>query len=130
MTGNSAAQGVGLAPSTLVVIETGGSIEQFDSLKAAFDGATATGQHVVRDPLDATLLLPSFAARQIGTRALSTQCQGCGINRTCGGGLFTPLPVGQWVRHPGHREPRSQRLEIEVEVQPPTFGRYHRVRVI
>ncbi len=36
-------EALGLAPSSLVVIETDGSYEQVDSLKAAFDGAPATG---------------------------------------------------------------------------------------
>lgn len=89
LTGRSAGEGVGLAPSTLVVIETDGSIEQLDSLKAAYDGATATGLHVTRDPLDAALLLPSMVARQIGARALATQCQSCEIHQVCGGGLYT-----------------------------------------
>lgn len=89
LTGRSAGEGVGLAPSTLVVIETDGSIEQLDSLKAAYDGATATGLHVARDTFDAALLLPSTAARQIGVRALTAQCQGCGIHQVCGGGLYT-----------------------------------------
>ena len=89
LTGESVGEGVGLAPSTLVVIETDGSIEQLDSLKAAYDGATATGLHVTRDALDAALLLPSTAARQIGVRALATQCQSCDIHQVCGGGLYT-----------------------------------------
>jgi uncharacterized protein len=89
LTGRSTGEGVGLAPSTLVVIETDGSIEQLDSLKAAYDGATATGLHVTRDTLDAALLLPSTAARQIGARALAAECQGCGIHQVCGGGLYT-----------------------------------------
>ena len=87
--GRSAAEGVGLAPSTLVVIETDGSIEQLDVLKAAYDGATATGLHVTTDTLDAALLLPSTAARQIGARALATHCQSCDIHPVCGGGLYT-----------------------------------------
>ena len=89
LTGESAGEGVGLAPSTLVVIETDGSIEQLDSLKAAYNGATATGLHVTTDTLDAALLLPSTAARQIGARALATHCQSCDIHQVCGGGLYT-----------------------------------------
>jgi uncharacterized protein len=37
---------VGLGPARMVVIETDGSIEQADTLKAAYDGAPATGLHV------------------------------------------------------------------------------------
>jgi uncharacterized protein len=84
----SAGESVGLAPSTMVVIETDGSVEQVDSLKAAYEGATATGLHVTRDPLDAALLLPSMVARQIGVRALAAQCRSCPIHLVCGGGQY------------------------------------------
>jgi uncharacterized protein len=87
--GASAAEMVGLAPVRVVVIETDGVIEQVDTLKAAYHGAAATGLHVTRDPLDAALLLPGVVARQVGARALSTQCQACSIHRVCGGGLYS-----------------------------------------
>jgi uncharacterized protein len=79
---------VGLAPARMVVIETDGSIEQADTLKAAYDGAPATGLHVCRDPFDAALSLPEIAARQLGALALSAQCRCCPIHRVCGGGLY------------------------------------------
>ena len=82
-------EAVGLAPAKMVVIETDGSIEQVDTLKAAYHGATMTGLHVTRDPLDAALLLPGVVARQIGTMALAAQCRACPIRRVCGGGLYT-----------------------------------------
>jgi uncharacterized protein len=85
---SSAGESVGLAPSTMVVIETNGSVEQADSLKATYEGATATGLHVTRDPFDAALLLPSMVARQIGVRALAAQCRSCPIHRVCGGGQY------------------------------------------
>jgi uncharacterized protein len=87
--GSSSGEGLGLAPSTVVVIETDGSVEQLDSLKAAYDGAAATGLHVTSDSLDAVLMLPALVARQIGLRALAAKCRGCHIHRTCGGGLYT-----------------------------------------
>jgi uncharacterized protein len=87
--GASESEIVGLAPARMVVIETDGSIEQEDSLKVAFDGAPATGLHLDRDPLDAALLLPQIAARQIGHRALSQQCRACPIHPVCGGGLYS-----------------------------------------
>ena len=64
--GASGSEIVGLAPAQMVVIETDGSIEQEDTLKAAYAGAAATGLHVDRDPLDAALSLPEIVARQIG----------------------------------------------------------------
>jgi len=33
-------------------------------------------------------MLPSIAARQIGERALSPQCQACEVRRVCGAGLY------------------------------------------
>jgi uncharacterized protein len=71
-----------------VVIETDGSIEQEDTLKAAYAGAAATSLHVARDALDAALLLPEIAARQIGVRALAAKCRVCPVRSVCGGGLY------------------------------------------
>jgi uncharacterized protein len=87
--GHSDSESVGLAPARMVVIETDGTIEQVDTLKAAFAGATATGLHVASDPLDTALLLPQIAARQIGARALSAQCRACTIHPVCGGGMYS-----------------------------------------
>jgi uncharacterized protein len=79
---------VGLSPVTVLVVETNGWIEQVDTLKSTFEGATRTALHVSRDPLNAALLLPSIAARQIRHRALSPQCLSCKVQRICGGGLY------------------------------------------
>jgi uncharacterized protein len=86
--GGESAEMVGLSPSRAVVIETDGAIEQIDTLKVAYQGATFTGLHVRRDPLDAALLLPAVVARQLGERALCAQCRTCSIHRVCGGGLY------------------------------------------
>lgn len=86
--GISPAEMVGLSPSTLVVIETDGAIEQGDVLKAVYPGAPVTGLHVSRDPFDKALLRPGVVARQLGARALSAQCQVCHLMRVCGGGLY------------------------------------------
>jgi uncharacterized protein len=79
---------IGLAPVQVAVIETDGSVEQSDTLKASYDGAGYTGLHVKRDALDAALQLPGVAARQLGERGLSVQCRGCDLRRVCGGGLY------------------------------------------
>jgi uncharacterized protein len=71
-----------------VVIETDGTIEQGDSLKAAYHGAPRTGLHVATDPFNAALLLPGIVARQLGEQALSDKCRACDIRRVCGGGLY------------------------------------------
>jgi uncharacterized protein len=87
--GASGSEIVGLTAAQMVVIETDGSIEQEDTLKIAYPGATKAGLHVSRDSLDTALLLPQFVARQIGTRALSAQCQACPVHAVCGGGLYS-----------------------------------------
>lgn len=87
--GSSPTDVVGLGPATVVVIETDGSIEQVDTLKAAYDGAPLTGLHVTRDSLNEALLLPGVAARQIGVAALADECRTCTLQRVCGGGLYT-----------------------------------------
>jgi uncharacterized protein len=86
--GSSSTELIGLSPSTTAVIETDGSIEQTDTLKAAFHGAAATGLHVTQDSFDDALYLPGIVARQIGERALSTQCGSCRLKRICGGGFY------------------------------------------
>lgn len=86
--GTSATEAVGLTPTSLIVVETDGSIEQSDAIKSAYDGAAATGLHVARDCFDDALELPQIAARQIGVHALSEQCLSCRVKKICGGGLY------------------------------------------
>jgi uncharacterized protein len=81
-------EAVGLAPARMVVVETDGSIEQVDTLKSVQDGASWTGLHVSRDPLDAALRLPGIVARQLGEMALSAQCRRCPVHQVCGGGMY------------------------------------------
>ncbi|WP_433473978.1 FxsB family cyclophane-forming radical SAM/SPASM peptide maturase [Spirillospora sp. CA-142024] len=85
----SHSESIGLSPVAVTVVETDGSIEQVDTLKSAYEGATRTALHVGRDPFDAALMLPAMAARQIGRRALAPGCAACPVHRVCGGGLYT-----------------------------------------
>jgi uncharacterized protein len=86
--GQSRAESIGLTPSTLVVVETDGQIEQVDALKSAYQGAAATGLRVADDPFDAALRHPAIAGRQDGLAGLSQQCQDCPVVRICGGGYY------------------------------------------
>jgi uncharacterized protein len=96
-----AVEGLGLAPSTLIVVDTDGSIKQLDSLGSAYDGAAETGLHVSTDAFDAALGHPTTVARQIGADALSAQCQQCPVLRVCGGGLYPHrYRSGAGFRHP------------------------------
>jgi uncharacterized protein len=84
----SHSEAVGLSPVAVVVVETNGRIELVDSLKSAFEGAAGTALHISRDQFDTALMLPSIAARQIGRRALATECLACPAAEVCGGGLY------------------------------------------
>ena len=86
--GASHVESIGLTPVTLVVIEADGSLEQVDSLKAAYDGAPATGLSVFGNSFDDALELPAIAARQVGTDGLCATCQRCEVRDICGAGLY------------------------------------------
>jgi uncharacterized protein len=83
-----AVEGLGLLPSTLVVVETDGAIKQLDSLSSTYPGAADTGLNVISDDFDGALDHPMTVARQIGATALSAQCQACPLVQICGGGLY------------------------------------------
>jgi uncharacterized protein len=87
--GDSLTEALGLGPAPLAVIETDGTYEQVDSLKAAFDGAPATGLNVFEHSLDAVAGHPGIAARQQGLAGLCQTCQQCPVVTSCGGGLYT-----------------------------------------
>ncbi len=86
--GDSSTEALGLAPSSLAVIETDGSYEQVDSLKVAYDGAAGTELTVFSDALDVVARHPGIVARQQGLAGLSQQCQECPVVTSCGGGLY------------------------------------------
>ena len=81
-------EGLGLLPSTLIVIDTDGAIRQLDSLSSAYPGAADTDLHVFFNSLDEALSHPTTVARQIGAAALSLTCQACPVMDICGGGLY------------------------------------------
>jgi uncharacterized protein len=87
--GPSFTEALGLEPADLAVIETDGGYEQVDSLKAAFDGAPATGTNVFDHDLDTVAQHPGIRARQQGIAGLCEQCQRCPVVTSCGGGLYT-----------------------------------------
>jgi uncharacterized protein len=96
-----AVEGLGLLPSTLIVVETDGSIKQLDSLSSTYPGAADTGLHVSTDAFDAALDHPTTVARQIGADALSPQCQVCSVMEICGGGLYPHrYRAGEGFRNP------------------------------
>jgi uncharacterized protein len=109
--GASGTEAIGLSPAAVVVIGTDGGIEQSDSLKSAYQGAVLTGLDVMHDSLDAALLLPSVAARQLGLRALCDDCRACPVVRVCGGGTYAHrYAPGRGFRNPSVYCPDLLRL--------------------
>ena len=85
--GQSLVESVGEDPTDIVVVETDGSLEAVDSLKATYQGATKVGLNVFLDTFDA------FQARTMGMiggpapNRLCTECQLCSVRMICGGYL-------------------------------------------
>ncbi|GID29654.1 FxsB family cyclophane-forming radical SAM/SPASM peptide maturase [Paractinoplanes brasiliensis] len=87
--GTGTSESVGLQPIRVAVIETDGTVEQVDTLKTAFAGATQVRTAGGSNPFDAALLAPQIVARQLGRDALSATCRACSIHEICGGGNYT-----------------------------------------
>jgi uncharacterized protein len=86
--GTASYETFGLRPVAVVVVETDGSYEQVDTLKAVGAGAAATGRTVFDHPLDELLALPGIIQRQVGLEALGPQCRRCDQVTVCGGGYY------------------------------------------
>ena len=81
-------ESVGLSASTLAIVEVNGDIEQVDSLKSAYDGASRLGLNIREHSLETALWHPMTVARQLGLEALCQTCRSCSLRRICGGGHF------------------------------------------
>ena len=86
--GLSASDQVGLSPADYLVIETDGSLQQVDALKAAYPGAPETGLNVFSNTIEQALRHPAVMARQLGLAALAGKCQQCNLVTVCGGGHY------------------------------------------
>jgi uncharacterized protein len=99
--GPGAVESLGLAPATLIVVDTDGTIKQLDSLSSAYPGAADTGLHVLTGSFDDALEHPTTVARQIGADGLSAECRACPVMEICGGGLYPHrYREGAGFRHP------------------------------
>lgn len=86
--GHSSVETIGLSPAAMVVIETDGTIEQVDSLRSTFHGATKTGFDVFENSFDEVARHPAVIFRQLGEQALCDTCKSCAIHSICGGGYI------------------------------------------
>jgi uncharacterized protein len=84
----SLTEAIGTTPSNLVVIESDGTYEQADSLKASYEDASKTGFNVFTTDLDIVAGHPGIEARQSGLAGLSAKCRSCEVVSSCGGGLY------------------------------------------
>ncbi|MCH5673620.1 FxsB family cyclophane-forming radical SAM/SPASM peptide maturase [Streptomyces gilvus] len=86
--GLARSESVGLADTDFLVVESDGTIELSDSLKATREGAAATGLDVFAHDFDTVARHPEVAdARRGGLAALADACHGCEVVDLCGGGL-------------------------------------------
>ncbi|HTR93370.1 MAG TPA: FxsB family cyclophane-forming radical SAM/SPASM peptide maturase [Trebonia sp.] len=94
-------EGLGLVPSTLIVVDADGSVKQLDSLSSAYPGAADTGLNIWSGSFDDALGHPTTVARQIGVDALSSKCRACPVMEICGGGLYPHRYLqGEGFRNP------------------------------
>lgn len=87
--GQAAVETVGLAPVSLITIDSDGALEQVDTLRSAYAGAAGIGLNVHTHDLGAAITHPAITARQRGRDGLSQTCRKCSLHRVCGGGLYT-----------------------------------------
>ncbi|MDP9796002.1 uncharacterized protein J2S43_004514 [Catenuloplanes nepalensis] len=92
---------LGLAPSGVIVVESDGSIEDVDTLKASADGVTALGLSVFTHGFDDAARHPAIRRREAGAAELAAECRRCPLLEVCGGGY---LPHRHSVAH-GYRNP-------------------------
>lgn len=84
----AATESLGLAPFDALVVETDGTIEQVDTLKSAYEGASRTGLDVFRHTFDEAFGHPGVTARQVGVESLADRCRVCPLVEVCGGGQY------------------------------------------
>jgi uncharacterized protein len=75
-------------PVSIVSIDSDGSIEPVDSLKACGDGFTAMGLSILRDPIEAVYDQELFQAVIAGQEGLCDTCKSCALHDVCGGGYL------------------------------------------
>lgn len=77
-----------LSPANLVTVNTGGGIEQVDTLKSTGSGVQCTGLHLTTHSFDDVLLTREYVARCFPKRALCHTCAECDVGDICVGGYL------------------------------------------
>ena len=99
--GQSYTEALGLDAGGLAVIETDGSYEQVDSLKAAFDGAPDTGMNVFDHSLDVVAPASRHRGPPAGARRPVPDLPGMpGGHQLRRGSVYAPVPGGNGFANP------------------------------
>ena len=75
-------------PVSIVSIDSDGSIEPVDSLKACGDGFTGMDLNILQDSLEEVYEKPLFQQAIAGQDGLSEECKQCSLHDICGGGYL------------------------------------------
>lgn len=86
--GRSSFEGVGMSENGLVVVETDGSYEMVDTLKATPGQVAKTGLHVRRHSLHEAQTYMLQKQRTLGALTVAEVCKLCPILQQCGGGYL------------------------------------------
>ncbi|HEY8931402.1 MAG TPA: radical SAM protein [Mucilaginibacter sp.] len=85
---NRGNQGLGRTKNGVVVIETDGSIEVTDSLRACYEGLTRNGYNVHTNEIDDIFAEDIFQVYYHAHDLVSEQCLNCPVFEICGGGFL------------------------------------------
>lgn len=86
--GPSVFEAMTLAPPSLIVIASDGSIEAVDCIKSTASGIQQTGLNIRSATFDQALVAEIIAIRNSGSNQLSESCHRCQFRETCAGGYF------------------------------------------
>jgi uncharacterized protein len=75
-------------PVSIISVDSDGSIEPVDSLKACGDGLTNMGLNIATDPIEAVYEQPLFQMAIAGQDGLCDECKACPLHDVCGGGYL------------------------------------------
>jgi radical SAM/SPASM domain FxsB family protein len=83
-----AIESLGLAPSDIVVIESNGTIESVDTLRAVKEQESWLGLDLFVNSFDDAMHHPKIVMRRTSKADLSMKCQNCALVEVCGGGYM------------------------------------------
>lgn len=86
--GHTCTEALGIDPVDIVAVETNGELENVDSLKSTYEGATYLGFDVFNHDFDTVARHPAVDHRRRGVEELCQTCRECSLVEVCGGGYL------------------------------------------